>query len=147
MLQVEATPIPVTSLQQAPLVRLPERSLQCLAFLRALSGRTGPGQIAELAAELGLAGRRIEILALDLRRAGLVRSSPGRTGGYTLTRPASTITILEVVRASAAGAALPPSWGERGPAWLVKLLAQFDAEVDRWLGARTVADFGPSTVQ
>ncbi|MGK5553237.1 RrF2 family transcriptional regulator [Actinomadura kijaniata] len=34
-----------------------------------------------------------------LSRAGIVRSTPGQVGGYTLTRPASAITALEVVRA------------------------------------------------
>lgn len=35
----------------------------------------------------------------DLARAGLVASSPGRTGGYRLSRPASAITLLDVVEA------------------------------------------------
>ncbi|RKE23673.1 BadM/Rrf2 family transcriptional regulator [Streptomyces sp. TLI_171] len=35
----------------------------------------------------------------DLRRAGLVRSQRGCEGGYWLGRPASDITLLDVVRA------------------------------------------------
>jgi Rrf2 family protein len=35
----------------------------------------------------------------QLSRAGLVRSTEGRTGGYTLTRPAEEITVLDVVQA------------------------------------------------
>lgn len=34
-----------------------------------------------------------------LSRAGLVRSTEGRTGGYVLTRPAAEITVLDVVLA------------------------------------------------
>lgn len=34
-----------------------------------------------------------------LSRAGLVRSAPGQSGGYLLTRPASEITVLDVVEA------------------------------------------------
>lgn len=34
-----------------------------------------------------------------LSRAGIVRSTAGQVGGYTLTRPASAISALEVVRA------------------------------------------------
>jgi len=34
-----------------------------------------------------------------LSRAGIVRSTAGQAGGYTLTRPASTITVLEIVQA------------------------------------------------
>jgi Rrf2 family protein len=35
----------------------------------------------------------------DLVRAGLVDASPGRSGGYRLTRPASDISLLDVVTA------------------------------------------------
>lgn len=34
-----------------------------------------------------------------LSRAGLVRSTEGRDGGYALTRPAREITVLEIVQA------------------------------------------------
>lgn len=35
----------------------------------------------------------------DLAKAGLVRSVPGRSGGYRLARPPSEVTALDVVRA------------------------------------------------
>jgi Rrf2 family protein len=35
----------------------------------------------------------------ELARAGLVQARTGRTGGYRLARPASTITVLDVVSA------------------------------------------------
>jgi Rrf2 family protein len=38
----------------------------------------------------------------DLSRAGLARSALGRRGGYRLARQPSTITLLDVVRASEA---------------------------------------------
>lgn len=34
-----------------------------------------------------------------LSRAGIVRSTAGQVGGYTLTRPAAAVSVLEVVRA------------------------------------------------
>jgi Rrf2 family protein len=37
----------------------------------------------------------------DLAKAGLVRSQPGPGGGYALDRPASAITVLDVVNAVA----------------------------------------------
>jgi len=36
---------------------------------------------------------------MSLKRAGFVASSRGREGGYHLARPASTITLLEVITA------------------------------------------------
>ena len=41
----------------------------------------------------------LEQLFLRLRRAGLVESARGRAGGYRLVRPASTITVAEVMAA------------------------------------------------
>jgi Rrf2 family iron-sulfur cluster assembly transcriptional regulator len=35
----------------------------------------------------------------DLQRSALVESAPGRAGGYRLTRPAATISLLEVIEA------------------------------------------------
>jgi Rrf2 family protein len=41
----------------------------------------------------------LEQLFLKLRRAGLVESARGRSGGYRLGRPAATITVAEVMAA------------------------------------------------
>lgn len=43
----------------------------------------------------------LEQLFLKLRRAGLVESARGRSGGYRLGRPAGTITVAEVMTAVA----------------------------------------------
>lgn len=41
----------------------------------------------------------LEQLFAKLRRAGLVESARGRTGGYRLARPASEITVAEIMAA------------------------------------------------
>jgi Rrf2 family protein len=41
----------------------------------------------------------LENILLDLRRADLVSSQRGADGGYRLSRPASAITVAEVIRA------------------------------------------------
>src|SRR5207344_1275656 len=41
----------------------------------------------------------LENILGDLRQAGLVRSQRGAEGGYWLARPASEITLAEVIRA------------------------------------------------
>jgi len=41
----------------------------------------------------------LEQIFLRLRRAGLVESARGRTGGYRLGRPASEITVAEIMSA------------------------------------------------
>jgi Rrf2 family protein len=41
----------------------------------------------------------LENILVDLRRAGFVRSLRGQVGGYRMARPASEITIADVIRA------------------------------------------------
>lgn len=41
----------------------------------------------------------LENILVDLRRAGFVRSLRGQVGGYRMARPASGITIADVIRA------------------------------------------------
>jgi Rrf2 family protein len=41
----------------------------------------------------------LENILVDLRRAGLVASQRGAEGGYRLARPASRITVADVIRA------------------------------------------------
>jgi Rrf2 family protein len=55
--------------------------------------------VKEIAAREGLSSANAEKLLRILSRAGLVHSIRGLKGGYALNRPASTITLGEVVRA------------------------------------------------
>jgi Rrf2 family protein len=41
----------------------------------------------------------LENILVDLRRAGLVRSLRGQVGGYRMARPASLVTVADVIRA------------------------------------------------
>jgi Rrf2 family cysteine metabolism transcriptional repressor len=66
-----------------------------------LARRAGgePIPLAEIAANDGLPLAYLEHLAARLRKAGLVDSRRGSRGGYMLARPASEITMAEVVEA------------------------------------------------
>jgi Rrf2 family protein len=66
-----------------------------------LARRTGgePVPLAEIAANDGLPLAYLEHLVARLRKAGLVDSRRGSRGGYLLARPASQITMAEVVEA------------------------------------------------
>ena len=64
-------------------------------------GREGPGgslTIPELAEREGLSTAYVGKLLALLRQAELVTAARGRSGGYTLTRPAAEITASEVLR-------------------------------------------------
>lgn len=81
----------------------------------------GPGTkgrgVRELAREAGVPAPFLAQILKRLARAGLLRSKRGRTGGFLLGRPASEITVADVVLAldgrDELDAAFPPL---RGPA-------------------------------
>ena len=58
-----------------------------------------PVPIKELADRRGIPEQFLEQLFSTLRRAGLLTSRRGMKGGYTLSRPADEINVLEVVQA------------------------------------------------
>ncbi len=55
--------------------------------------------VRRIADEMEIPARFLPQVMSDLGRAGLVEATTGRNGGYRLARPASEITILEVIEA------------------------------------------------
>ena len=70
-----------------------------------LAKRAGEGPITgrEIAAGERLPADYVEQILLRLRRAGLVNSTRGARGGYSLARPSEDITVREVIAASELG--------------------------------------------
>jgi Rrf2 family cysteine metabolism transcriptional repressor len=60
-------------------------------------GNSGPVPIAELARRRAIPVQFLEQLFATLRRAGILRSQRGVKGGYSFGRPATEITVLEVI--------------------------------------------------
>jgi len=58
-----------------------------------------PLSVKELAERRDIPDQFLEQLFSTLRRSGLLTSHRGSKGGYTLSRPADEITVLEVVQA------------------------------------------------
>ena len=71
-------------------------ALSALVELHRLQA-AGPVPIAELARRRQIPVQFLEQLFASLRRAGILRSQRGVKGGYTLARPASEVTVLELV--------------------------------------------------
>jgi Rrf2 family transcriptional regulator, cysteine metabolism repressor len=60
-------------------------------------GDSGPVPIAELARRREIPVQFLEQLFASLRRAGVLRSQRGVKGGYSFARPATEVTVLEIV--------------------------------------------------
>ena len=60
-------------------------------------GDDAPVPIAELARRGDIPVQFLEQLFATLRRAGVLRSQRGVKGGYSFARPATELTVLEVV--------------------------------------------------
>ena len=65
----------------------------------AMHPEAGLVPIQEIAARQGIPQRYLEQVLLALKRAGIVSSKRGSSGGYLLTRPPDRITVGDVLRA------------------------------------------------
>ena len=73
-------------------------ALRSLLYLVEQSGG-GPVQLASIASSQRVPPKYLELIMLDLKKAGMVRSTRGPKGGYELARAPEAISFGEVVRA------------------------------------------------
>ena len=67
-----------------------------------------PVQLARIAETQRVPPKYLELIMLDLKRAGLVRSTRGPKGGYVLARDPAEISFGEIVRVTEGPIALVP---------------------------------------
>jgi Rrf2 family protein len=79
-------------------VQIPAKAEYALRALLELAVVDDPATAESLALAQGIPARFLASILNDLRRAGFVSSRRGQ-GGYQLARPASGITVAEVMRA------------------------------------------------
>ncbi len=72
--------------------------LRAMAEL-ALHFGEGPVPLSEVAQSQGISLATLEQVVAPLRRAGLLESTRGASGGYALTRPPAEVTVADVLRA------------------------------------------------
>lgn len=65
----------------------------------AASEGAGPVKREALADAQSIPINFLENILLDLKRAGLVQSQRGQEGGYWLARPASEVSVADIIRA------------------------------------------------
>ncbi|HEY7978982.1 MAG TPA: Rrf2 family transcriptional regulator [Rhizomicrobium sp.] len=67
-----------------------------------------PVMIADIAEEADVPRKFLEQILLELKKRGILHSHRGKFGGYTLGRPAESITFAEVIRTIDGPLALSP---------------------------------------
>jgi Rrf2 family protein len=67
-----------------------------------------PAAIGEIAEAITAPRKYLEAVMLRLKREGLLVSSRGRTGGYALARPATEISVADIIRSTDGPLALTP---------------------------------------
>lgn len=108
---------------------------------------TRPTSVRDIADRTGLPQPYLEQILLALKGAGLVRSKRGVGGGYVLARPASAITIADIVGA-VDGPIVAGDFGEphtngacdhEGQCVLLAIWGDVGERMRRVLGALTLA--------
>ena len=81
------------------MLSITSKSPYAISALVELAGQGGdaPVPIGELARQRGIPVQFLEQLFAVLRRAGVLSSQRGVKGGYSFARPATEVTVLEVV--------------------------------------------------
>ena len=82
-------------------------ALRSLLYLVEI-GHGAPVRLATIAQTQNVPRKYLELIMLDLKRAGLVQSVRGPTGGYCLARPAEQISFGDIIRALEGPIALVP---------------------------------------
>lgn len=74
--------------------------MRIMMSIAALSSDHEPVGLGQVAKHSGISRKYLEQLVLPLKKADLIRSTPGRDGGYFLTRPPRQIRLGEILRAA-----------------------------------------------
>lgn len=91
-------------------MRFSSKELYGLRLMAELAARHGKGPIplSEVAESQGISLATLEQVVAPLRRAGLLASTRGASGGYTLTRAPAEVTVADVLSAVEGGLAPVP---------------------------------------
>lgn len=76
-----------------------EYGMLALTDIALQSGNGSSVSAPDIAERQGISQKYLEQILTHLKQAGLIRSQKGLRGGYTLTRPADSIRLAEVLNA------------------------------------------------
>lgn len=81
------------------LTRRGDYAVRAMLALAAADAADGPLSARRIASQMAIPARFVPHVLLDLAAAGLVVARTGRHGGYRLARPATEISLLDVIEA------------------------------------------------
>jgi Rrf2 family protein len=125
-------------------------ALRALLYLaEAEKGRSV--QVADIAATQQVPRKYLELILLDLKKAGMVGSRRGPGGGYVLAKPPAEITFADVVRLMDGPIALVPCASlnfyarcddchDEATCAIRRVMEQVRVDADRILSGTTLAD-------
>lgn len=110
-----------------------------------------PTQIAEIAEAQKVPRKYLELIMLELKKAGIVSSRRGPGGGYRLARPASEISFADILRITDGPIALVPCASlnfyqrcddchDEATCAIRRIMSEVRAEAVRILGGTSLAD-------
>ena len=134
-----------------------EYGLHCLLYLTD-NDKTGAPSTRDLAEFQGISPSYVAKLFTRLEKAGLVCAQEGVRGGFVLAKPASKISVLDVVEALDGKKPLfecreirancplfegdPPAWATRGLCGIHALMREAEREMRNVLAKKMLSDLG-----
>lgn len=104
----------------------------------ALQGTDRPVPLAEIAARQCLSLSYLEQLFSRLRQAGLVQSTRGPGGGYSLSAQPQDIPVSAIIKA--VNESLPTDNENFGPCYLSQIWDELSLEIEQFLDSVSLAD-------
>ncbi|MYM31875.1 Rrf2 family transcriptional regulator [Duganella sp. CY15W] len=133
-----------------------EYGIHCLLFLVSESGDGRDASVRDLAELQGVPQDFLAKIFTKLAKAGLVAATEGVKGGFMLARPASKISVLDVVRAIDGEKALfdcreirarcalfedaPPAWATSGTCAVHAVMLNAQRHMEQALAQETLQD-------
>jgi Rrf2 family protein len=138
-----------------------EYALHCLLHLTDAPAGVSEASVRDLAELQGLSVEYVAKLFTKLHKAGLTVATEGARGGFKLARPASEISVLDVVHAVDGPKALfdcreirgrcaifeeaPPRWATQGVCSIHAVMLEAEKRMNEVLAEQTLADLAART--
>jgi Rrf2 family protein len=138
-----------------------EYGLHCLLHLATPADTSREASAKDLAELQGVPAEYVAKLFTKLSRAGIVVATEGVRGGFKLARPASAISVLDVVNAIDGEKALfecreirancavfdetPPAWATRGTCSIHAVMLSAEKRMNEALAAQSLHDLATRT--